>query len=55
MAFTLFGLKSYPTPLWKPIRPFAIGGAVAWFIVYKARQGMMAASEPEHTAKVAHH
>jgi len=43
LASAMFGLRTWPTPIWRPIWPFAVGAGLTTYGIWKL-QGAMAAS-----------
>jgi F-type H+-transporting ATPase subunit j len=35
------GMKVYPTPVLRPLWPFAVGGVITWFLINDAQDKMM--------------
>ncbi|ODV88558.1 hypothetical protein CANCADRAFT_27301 [Tortispora caseinolytica NRRL Y-17796] len=42
---SFFGFRKYPTPLFKPLWPFAIGALVSTYLISKAADALMKSDE----------
>ncbi|EGG07152.1 uncharacterized protein MELLADRAFT_86061 [Melampsora larici-populina 98AG31] len=39
---SFFGLRAWPTPVWKPMSHFILGGAVTFYLINKVQNSMLA-------------
>ncbi|KAH9816946.1 ATP synthase j chain-domain-containing protein [Melampsora americana] len=39
---SFFGLRAWPTPVWKPMSHFIFGGAVTFYLINKVQNSMLA-------------
>ncbi|ORZ32754.1 hypothetical protein BCR44DRAFT_1439534 [Catenaria anguillulae PL171] len=52
---SFLGYKLYPTAMFRPFKMFAVGGVITWGLLYKAREGMLAAQAANPPAPKGHH
>ncbi|PWN27882.1 ATP synthase subunit J, mitochondrial [Jaminaea rosea] len=41
----MFGLRAYPVPVWKPLYPFILGGAIVFYGTVKLQNAMLESDE----------
>lgn len=41
----MFGLRAYPTPIWKPLAPFVFGAAIVFWGTNALQNSMLASEE----------
>ncbi|KAA1107849.1 hypothetical protein PGTUg99_026631 [Puccinia graminis f. sp. tritici] len=45
MDQSFFGVRAWPTPVWKPMSHFMIGGAITFYLVNKMQNAMLKSPE----------